>query len=113
MLHFDEQVASDLEFDRIRILLAAKTLQPTAESRALALTPIKNRRSIVKTLSETEELRRIKVEGEPFPALEFEEMQNEIRLIEIRDSVLDEASFTKISRASHTVNQIVKFLGVF
>ena len=110
MLHFDEQVASDLEFDRIRILLAAKTLQPTAESRALALAPIKNRRSIVKTLSETEELRRIKVEGEPFPALEFEEMQNEIRLIEIRDSVLDEASFTKISRASHTVNQIVKFL---
>jgi len=110
MLHFDEQVASDLEFDRIRLLLAAKTLQPTAESRALALAPIKNRRSIIKTLSETEELRRLKVEGEPFPALEFEEMQNEIRLIEIRDSVLDEASFTKISRASHTVNQIVKFL---
>ena len=110
MLHFDEQVASDLEFDRIRSMLAAKALQPTAESRALALAPIKNSRSIRKTLSETEELRRIKVEGEPFPALEFEEMQNEIRLIEIRDSVLDEGSFTKISRASHTVNQIVKFL---
>ena len=110
MLHFDEQVASDLEFDRIRSMLAAKALQPTAESRALALAPIKNSRSIRKTLSEIEELRRIKVEGEPFPALEFEEMQNEIRLIEIRDSVLDEGSFTKISRASHTVNQIVKFL---
>jgi DNA mismatch repair protein MutS2 len=110
MLHFDEQVASDLEFDRIRSMLAAKALQPTAASRALALAPIKNSRSIRKTLSETEELRRIKVEGEPFPALEFEEMQNEIRLIEIRDSVLDEGSFTKISRASHTVNQIVKFL---
>jgi len=110
MLHFDEQVASDLEFDRIRSMLAAKTLQPTAESRALALAPIKNSRSIRRTLGETEELRRIKIEGEPFPALEFEEMQNEIRLIEIRDSVLDEGSFTKISRASHTVNQIVKFL---
>jgi DNA mismatch repair protein MutS2 len=110
MLHFDEQVASDLEFDRIRSMLAAKALQPTAASRALALAPIKNSRSIRKTLSETEELRRIKVEGEPFPALEFEEMQNEIRLIEIRDSVLDEGSFTKISRASHTVNQVVKFL---
>ena len=110
MLHFDEQVASDLEFDRIRSMLAAKALQPTAASRALALAPIKNSRSIRKTLSETEELRCIKVEGEPFPALEFEEMQNEIRLIEIRDSVLDEGSFTKISRASHTVNQIVKFL---
>jgi DNA mismatch repair protein MutS2 len=110
MLHFDEQVASDLEFDRIRTMLAAKALQPTAESRAHALAPIKNSRSIVRTLNETEELRLIKVEGEPFPSLEFEEMQHEIRLIEIRDSVLDEGSFNKISRASHTVNQIVTYL---
>ena len=110
MLHFDEQVASDLEFDRIRTMLAEKALQPTAESRAHALAPIKNSRSIVRTLNETEELRLIKVEGEPFPSLEFEEMQHEIRLIEIRDSVLDEGSFNKISRASHTVNQIVTYL---
>jgi DNA mismatch repair protein MutS2 len=110
MLHFDEQVASDLEFDRIRSMLAAKTLQPTAESRAHSLAPFKNRRLIVQILEETEELRLLKTEGEPFPAIEFEEMQHEIRLLEIRDSVLDETSFNKISRASHTTNQIVKFL---
>ena len=89
MLHFDEQVATDLEFDRIRSLLAAKTLQPTAETRAHSLAPLKNRRSIVRILSETEELRLIKTEGDPFPSLEFEEMHHELRLLEIRDSVLD------------------------
>jgi len=110
MLHFDEQVATDLEFDRIRSMLAAKTLQPTAETRAHSLAPLKNRRSIVRILSETEELRLIKTEGDPFPSLEFEEMHHELRLLEIRDSVLDESSFNKISRASNTVNQLVKFL---
>ena len=110
MLHFDEQVATDLEFDRIRSMLAAKTLQPTAETRAHSLAPLKNRRSIVRILSETEELRLIKKEGDPFPSLEFEEMHHELRLLEIRDSVLDESSFNKISRASNTVNQLVKFL---
>ena len=107
MLHFDEQVASDLEFDVIRAMLAEKTLQPTSKSRAHALVPLKNRKTIVRLLQETDELRRIKTEGEIFPSLEFEEMPDEIRMLEIRDSVLTEASFTKISRASNTVNQIV------
>ena len=107
MLHFDEQVASDLEFDVIRAMLAEKALQPTSKSRAHALVPLKNRKTIVRLLQETDELRRIKTEGEIFPSLEFEEMPDEIRMLEIRDSVLTEASFTKISRASNTVNQIV------
>ena len=55
MLHFDEQVASELEFDRIRILLAAKTLQPTAESRALALAPMRVRAVAVARAEEAAE----------------------------------------------------------
>jgi len=110
MLHFDEQVASDLEFDTVRYLLAEKAFQPTAKSRAHALVPLRTRKTIVRLLQETEELRRIKTEGEVFPGLEFEEMPDEIRMLEIRDSVLSEASFNKISRASNTVNQIVQSL---
>ncbi len=60
MLHFDEQVASDLEFDIIRAMLAEKALQPTSKSRAHALVPLRNRRTIVRLLQETDELRRIK-----------------------------------------------------
>ena len=37
-------------------------------------------------------------------------MPDEIRMLEIRDSVLSEAAFNKISRASNTVNQIIQSL---
>lgn len=110
MHHFDEQVASDLEFDMIRAMLAEKALQPTSKSRAHALVPLRNRKKIVRLLQETDELRRIKTEGEVFPSIEFEEMPDEIRMLEIRDSVLSEAAFNKISRASNTVNQIIQSL---
>lgn len=110
MLHFDEQVASDLEFDVIRDMLTEKAYQPTAKARAQVLEPLRNRKTIIQLLQETEELRRIKTEGEHFPSLEFEEMPDEMRMLEIRDSVLAEASFNKISRASNTVNQIVQAL---
>ena len=48
--HFDEQVASDLEFDVIRAMLAEKCVQPSAEARAHALRPLKHRKSIIKLL---------------------------------------------------------------
>lgn len=110
MLHFDDQVSADLEFDIIKGMLEKKALQPTAKARSLALVPLKNRRSIIKRLQETEELRRLISEEDSFPALEFEEMHDELRLLNIRDSVLLEVSFSKISRASHTMNSIIKQL---
>ena len=60
LLHFDEQVASDLEFDVVRGMLAEKCNQPTAEARAQVLRPRKDRKTIVRLLEETEELRRMR-----------------------------------------------------
>ena len=69
--HFDEQVASDLEFDVIRTMLAEKCVQPSAEARAHALQPLRHRKTIVRLLEEVEELRRIRTEGVPFPLHRF------------------------------------------
>jgi DNA mismatch repair protein MutS2 len=105
--HFDEQVASDLEFDIIRAMLAEKCVQPSAEARAHALRPLKHRKSIIKLLEETEELRRIRTEGVPFPSIDFEELNEELRLLEVEDSVLTESGFWRIARASRMVNSIL------
>jgi DNA mismatch repair protein MutS2 len=110
LLHFDEQVASDLEFDIIRAMLAEKCQQPTATSRAHSLIPLKNRRSIVRMLQETEELKRIKTEGVSFPSIDFEELHTELRLLEVQDSVLTEEGFNRITRASRSVNSVVRTL---
>ena len=70
--HFDEQVASDLEFDIIRAMLAEKCAQPSTRNRAHSLRPLKNRKTIIKLLEETEELKRIRIEGNPFPSIDFD-----------------------------------------
>lgn len=105
--HFDEQVASDLEFDVIRAMLAEKCVQPSAEARAHALQPLRHRKTIVRLLEEVEELRRIRTEGVPFPSIDFEELEGELRMLEVKDSVLTESGFWRISRASRMVNSIL------
>lgn len=108
--HFDEQVASDLEFDIIRAMLAEKCVQPSAEARAHALCPLKHRKNIIKLLEETDEIRRIRNEGLPFPSIDFEELSEELRLLEVKDSILTETSFWRIARASRIVNSIISGL---
>ena len=108
--HFDEQVASDLEFDIVRAMLAEKCVQPSARHRAHSLRPLQNRKTIIKLLEETEELKRIRTEGNPFPSIDFEELDNELKMLEVKDSVLSEEGFGRISRASHLTNSILKGL---
>jgi len=108
--HFDEQVASDLEFDIVRAMLAEKCVQPSARDRAHSLRPLQNRKTIIKLLEETEELKRIRTEGNPFPSIDFEELDNELKILEVKDSVLSEEGFGRISRASHLTNSILKGL---
>ena len=77
--HFDAQVAEDLEFDVIRLLLADLAGCPTSEQRAEQLVPSKDRAWVVRTLQETDEMRRIRQGGLGFPHLEFEEIKREIK----------------------------------
>ena len=108
--HFDEQVASDLEFDVIRAMLAEKCVQPSAKARAHALQPLRHRKTIVRLLEEVEELRRIRTEGVLFPSIDFEELESELRMLEVKDSVLTESGFWRIARASRMVNSILEGL---
>ena len=108
--HFDEQVASDLEFDILRTMLAKKCIQPSARNRANSLCPLKKRKTIIKLLEETEESKRIRIEGNSFPSIDFEELDNELKMLEVKDSVLSEEGFWRISRASHLTNSILKGL---
>jgi DNA mismatch repair protein MutS2 len=61
----------------------------------------------------TEEFTSIRRNGIAFPALDFEELDEEIRLLQVRDSVLNEESFFRLHRANTLVNQLLgSFEGV-
>ncbi|MDE0870783.1 MAG: DNA mismatch repair protein MutS [Flavobacteriales bacterium] len=107
---FDDQTASDLEFDAIRALLLSHCHNPTAQDRALKLRPLRNRKNMVRALEESKELLQIKREGHAFPAVGCEEITREIEWLSIREAVLEEQSFQRLRTASITVNDVVEAL---
>jgi DNA mismatch repair protein MutS2 len=108
MEHFDAQISQDLEFDTLRDRLVSYCLQPTAKARMAELVPLRHFPTLKKELRRTEEFTHIRREGIEFPALEFEELEGEIKFLQLKESVLTEESFYRIFRANELVNTIIK-----
>ena len=79
---FDQQTVEDLGFDEIRHLLEGHCSTDSARRRARGIEPTAHRPTVLSALESTDELRRIRVEGYTFPALTFEEIKGEIKLLE-------------------------------
>jgi DNA mismatch repair protein MutS2 len=110
MEFFDHQTLRDLEFTTIQDWLEDFGNQPTARHRLKNLAPMFQFDLLRDELDKLKEFHTIRVEGESFPALDFEELLTEIRLLPIRNAVLSQEGFVRISRASELVNTIVHFL---
>ena len=108
--HFDPRVAEDLEFDVIQAMLGELAGCPSSEKRAQELMPSKDHSWVIQRLQETDEMQRIRAGSHGFPTLEFEELKKEIKLLNVRDSVLDEKAFRRISTASRIMNLVLDVL---
>jgi DNA mismatch repair protein MutS2 len=109
MHQFDEQTVNDLEFPTIRDWLVGYVIGPTAKKRMEELSPSNHFPTIEIELRKVNELLAIREQGEIFPALDFEELQNEIKLLPIRNSVLLLEGYIRIARASDLVNSLLYF----
>lgn len=108
MHHFDQQASQDLEFHLIKEILASYCVQPTARMRYEVLAPLIDFGALKSDLQCAEEFAHIRREGIAFPAMDFEELTDEVKLLQLRDSVLSEDSFYKLHRANQLVNEIIK-----
>jgi DNA mismatch repair protein MutS2 len=106
---FDEQTLVDLEFPQIREWLTAYAIGDTARKKLETLQPGIHFPSIEIALKEVEELRTIRDNGESFPAMDFEEILSEIKLLPIRNAVLSLEGYLRIYRASDLVNSLLVF----
>jgi DNA mismatch repair protein MutS2 len=113
MTHFDPQTIKDLEFDLIRLMLHDHCVQQTARLRMVELEPVRDFKRLKIELLRVEEFTSMRRNGIFFPALDFDEIEEEMRVLQVRDSVLNEESFFKLHRANTLVNQIIaSFEGV-
>lgn len=106
---FDQQTLRDLEFNQICEWLVAYGIGETAQQRLADLTPSNDFGSVEQALVRVAEFKSIRVEGESFPSLDFEELLPEIRLLPIRNAVLQQEGFVRITRASELVNALLHF----
>lgn len=106
---FDSQSSEDLEFDLIRLFLHDLCYGPTARLRMASLEPHSDRRVIEPELNRTVELVRIRREALSLPALDFEEIEEDIRVLRVEGSALQASAFLRIRNASELVNDILAF----
>ena len=104
---FDVQSMEDLGFLEVKRLLEALCKTESAQRRARDLAPTAHRPTVIEALESTDELRRIRVEGYTFPALIFEEIRAEIKLLEVSGSALTEAGFMRVLQCTRLVNDII------
>lgn len=109
MSKFDAQTLVDLEFNTIRTWLAGYTIGATAFARIEDLTPTSDFQLIDDDLLKVNELLFIRREGESFPQLDFEELLEELKLLPVKNAVLSQEGFSKISRASELCNALIYF----
>jgi DNA mismatch repair protein MutS2 len=105
----DTQTLADLEFDTIRVWASSYAKQPTAISRLKDLVPIPNHDEITYQLDITNEFLQIRITGETFPHIDFEEIEEEIRLIPIHNASISLEGFMRIHLASKLVNNLIYF----
>ena len=105
----DVQTLKDLEFPLLREWLAAYAVGPTAQKNLMELSPLEDDAEILKALQRVAEYQAIKEQGESFPPLQFEELAVELRLLPVKNAVLPQEGFVRISDASYLVNRLLHF----
>jgi len=109
MLTTDAQTLNDLEFEIIREWLESFCVGPSAKATAQKLTPGNRFKQIRLDLNRLNEFKSIRIHGEKFPALDFEELETEIRLLGIQQAVIPIEGFRRLYQASDLVNHIIQF----
>jgi DNA mismatch repair protein MutS2 len=105
----DSQTLNDLEFELIREWLESFCVGPSAQLRAQKLIPGNRFKQIRIDLNRLNEFKSIRIHGEKFPALDFEELETEIRLLGIQQAVIPIEGFRRLYQASDLVNHLIQF----
>ena len=109
MFASDNQTILDLEFNVIIEWLEQYAIEKTAIRKIKDLKPSNDFMKIEFELNQLNELRTIRISNDSFPALDFEELEQEIKLLKIHNSIISIEGFKRIYQASNLVNRMVSF----
>ena len=106
----DKQSQLDLNLDIILEWSAEYAHQPTAKKKLVQLSPSNRFAEIDEALQKVNEWKELRVAGDPIPALDYEELHQEIKLLGIQDATISREGFWRILLASQTINAFLLFI---
>ena len=105
----DVQTLLDLEFDKILEWCASYALSDKTKQKLLSTTPLSDFNKLQKHLSQLQDLKLIKDAEKGFPILEFEALDEELKLLKIKNAVIPLSGILNIHQASFLINNIIDF----
>lgn len=99
-----------IRFPKIISQLASYAICKSAQNKIFTLQPSGKYNEVLEALETVQEKLYIKNKGLVFPALEFEELIHELKILPIENSVLSVEGVQRILLASNMVNAILQFL---
>lgn len=106
----DFQTLTDLEFETLRQQLITLSIGETAKSRFEKLQPINDFGALENALQTLNDFHQIRLRSEVFPALDFEELKEEIKWLGIDGSVISIEGFRRLQQASDLMNRLLRFI---
>jgi len=105
----DRQTILDLEFDKILDWCAKYALSEKTQKRVLELVPRSSFNDLQKSIQQLQEFWDIRETERGFPALDFEDLEEEIRFLKIKNAVIPLSGILNIHQASYLNNTILVF----
>lgn len=109
----DSRTATDLEWEDLKQRLAREAVGESVADRLVGLRPYRRLDELLHELHRTKEFHTLRLNGEPVPRLDYDELHRELKLMSVVNAQLPPESFFKIKRASILCNQWIRFFKPF
>jgi len=113
MISITQKTLQDLEFNTVLETIAGRCNTDIGETKAMAITPFKNKEELLINLKQTSEYLSSFSNNNAIPNHGFENINYELKFLAIEDSFLEVGSFKKIETLSETAITLIQFLKKF
>ena len=100
MIKITEKSLADLEFPVVREQISELCVTDPGKAKALEITPYKNYKKTYFGLHQTNEYVSSKMQESPIPNHGFDKINNELKLLNIEETILEVSGFRKIAGLS-------------
>ncbi len=107
------KILKDLEFDQVSNYISTLCSSELGKVEAKSIKPFKEEEELIRELKQTDEYLSSFSNENRIPNHDFEEITEDIKLLAIENTFLEEKSYLNLASISETVNELIKFFTKF